>query len=86
MNKNKVVVRLLGRDYTLVTEQTPQQAQRVARLVDRKMREIAMTTHSGEAMVTTLTALTMADELIRAQDENLRLKRELAERTPHQNA
>ena len=78
MKKNKVVVHLMGHDYTLLTDQSPEQVQRVARYVDRKLRETAITTRAAEPMVATLTSMTLADELFRAQDENTRLKRELA--------
>lgn len=78
MKKNKVVVRLLGHDYALLTDQNPDQVQRTARYVDRKMRELSITTRAGEAMVFPLTAMTLADELFRAQNENVRLKKELA--------
>ena len=78
MKKNKVVVHLMGHDYPLITDQPPEQVQRVARYVDRKLRETAITTRAAEPMVATLTSMTLADELFRAQDENTRLKRELA--------
>ena len=80
MKKNKVVIHLMGRDYTLLSDQQPEKVQRVARYVDRKMREVAITTRAGDAMIPMLTAMMLADELFRAQDENVRLKRELAER------
>lgn len=80
MKKNKVVIHLMGRDYSLLTDQSADKVQRVAQYVDRKMREVAITTRAGESMVSTLTAITLADELFRAQDENVRLKRELAAR------
>lgn len=78
MKKNKVVVHLMGHDYTLLTDQSPEQVQRVARYVDRKLRETAITTRAAEPMVATLTSMTLADELFRAQDENARLKKELS--------
>ncbi len=78
MKKNKVVIHLMGHDYALLTDQTPEQVQRTARYVDRKMRELAITTRASDTMVPMLTAMTLADELLRAQDENTRLKRELA--------
>ena len=78
MKKNKVVVHLMGHDYTLLTDQSPEQVQRVARYVDRKLRETAITTRAAEPMVATLTSMTLADELFRAQDENVRLKKELS--------
>lgn len=78
MKKNKVVIHLMGHDYALLTDQPPEQVQRTARYVDRKMRELAITTRATETMVPMLTAMTLADELLRAQDENTRLKREMA--------
>jgi len=80
VKKNKVVIHLMGRDYALLTDQPADKVQRLARYVDRKMREVAITTRAGEAMVPTLTTITLAEELFRAQDENTRLKKELAAR------
>ena len=77
MKKNKVVIHLMGHDYSLLTEQSPEQVQREAQYVDRKMREMAITTRASDSMVAMLTSMTLADELFRAQDENVRLKREL---------
>ena len=77
MNKNKVVVHLMGRDYTLVTDQQPDQVQRLSQYVDRRMRELAILTRAGENMLPVLTAMTLADELFTAQDEVNRLRREL---------
>ncbi|MGN0995315.1 MAG: cell division protein ZapA [Candidatus Ventricola sp.] len=84
MKKNKVVVHLMGRDYTLLTDQSAERVQRLARYVDRRLREVAITTRAGETMVPTLTAMMLAEELFRAQDENVRLKRELAALQPEQ--
>ena len=69
MNKNKVVVHLMGHDYTMVTDQPSEKVQRLARYVDRRMRELSI-----------LTAMTLADELFTAQDEVNRLRRELADK------
>lgn len=78
VKKNKVVIHLMGRDYTLLSDQPPEKVHRVAQYVDRKMREVSITTRAGDSIVPTLTAVMLADELFRAQDENIRLKRELA--------
>ena len=87
IQKSKVVIHLMGRNYTLLTREDPAQVQRVARYVDRKMRETAIASRAGDAMALTLTALTLGGELLRAQDENVRLKKELAAlRQPDQNA
>ena len=86
MKKNKVVIHLMGREYTLLTDEDAAQVQRLARYVDRRMREVSITTRAGESMVPTLTVMTLADELFRAQDENVRLKKELAALQPDGNA
>ena len=78
MKKNRVVVRLMGHDYALLTDQPPEETQRVARYVDRRMRELAITARASETAAPVLTALTVADELFRAQEENIRLNKELA--------
>ena len=78
MKKNKVVIHLMGHDYSLLTDQTPEQVQREAKYVDRKLREVAITTRASDSMVATLTSMMIADELFRAQDENVRLKKEMA--------
>ena len=86
MKKNKVVIHLMGRDYTLLTDEDTAQVQRLARYVDRRMREVSITTRAGENVVPTLTAMTLAGELSRAQDENVRLKKELAALQPKDKA
>ena len=78
MKKNKVFIQLMGREYALLTDQDVKQVQRLSRYVDRKMREVSLTTRAGESMVPMLTAMTLAGELFSAQDENTRLKKELA--------
>ncbi len=89
MNKNKVVVHLMGRDYTMVTDQPTEKVQRLSRYVDRRMRELAILTRVSDSMLPVLTAMTLADELFTAQDEANRLRRELdeakAEMKPEQN-
>ena len=86
MKKNKVVIHLMGRDYTLLTDEEAPKVQRLARYVDRRMREVSITTRAGENVVPTLTAMTLAGELFRAQDENVRLKKELAALQPKDKA
>lgn len=77
--KYKVVVRLMGRDYTLVTDQPPEQVKRMAQYVDRRMRELAIVTRAQDSVLPVLASITLAEELFSAKDENNRLQRELAE-------
>lgn len=78
VKKNRVVIHLWGHDYPMLTDQPVEQVQRIARYVDRRMHELAITTRAGESMVPVLAAMTLAGELFTAQDENNRLQRELA--------
>lgn len=68
----------MGRDYSLLSDQPPERVQTVARYIDRKMRELQITARVPETVLPVLTALTVGDELFIAQQENIRLKRELA--------
>lgn len=78
MEKQKTTVRVAGKDYALVSTDSPEHLNRVAAYVDRQMTE---TMRSGRIPANTaavLTALNLADDLLRAQDEVNRLRRELA--------
>lgn len=77
MEKQKTVVRVGGREYTLVSSDPPEYMHRVAAYVDRTQEEIAMATRLPSNMVAVLTSLNMADELMKSRDENSRLRREL---------
>jgi len=78
VKKNKISVRLMGRDYALLTDQPPERVQTVARYVDRKMKELQITARVPDAVLPMLTVMTIGDELFSAQLENTRLKKELA--------
>jgi len=71
------VVTVAGKEYTLVSSESPEYMNRVAAYVDRKLEEMAMATRLPSNMVAVLTALNMADELMKSHDENSRLRREI---------
>ena len=50
---------------------------RVAAYVDRKIGELTLATRLPAADAAVLTAITLADDAFKAQDENTRLRREL---------
>ncbi len=68
----------MGRDYALLSDQPPERVQTVARYVDRKMKELQITARVPDTVLPMLAAMTIGDELFSAQQENLRLRRELA--------
>lgn len=77
MVKTKTTVRIAGRDYTMVGNDSEEHMHRVAVYVDRKMNELTVAGQLPPNMVPVLTAMNIADELLKAQDENTRLRAEL---------
>lgn len=77
MDKQTITVRVAGKEYTLVSSDGPEHLQRVAAYVDRCITETAYAARLSRENVAVLTALNVADELMKAQDENARLRREL---------
>lgn len=78
MEKQKIKVRIAGKDYTLLSSDSPEHVHRVGIYVDRKIAEVEQATRLPSNMVAVLTALNLGDELLKAQDENTRLRRELS--------
>ena len=81
MNVNTVTVQIAAKEYSLNSTDAPEHVQRTAALVDRKMRELMAGGVANRESAAVLAALTYADELIRAQDDNTRLRRKLDEAT-----
>jgi cell division protein ZapA len=79
MEKIKTTVRIAGKDYTMSGYDSENYVRRVAMYVDRKISELGRVTRMSLQDVTVLTAVTTADELLKSQDENNRLRRELME-------
>ena len=79
MEKIRTTVRIAGKDYTMSGYDKEEYVRRVAIYVDRKIHELSMTTRMPMQDVCVLTAVTLADEMLKSQDENNRLRRELSE-------
>lgn len=77
MEKNKTVVTVHGRDYTVVGAETPEYMQRVASYVDRRMTELSYSGYLSEDRLMALTALNLADELLKSKDEVNAMRKEL---------
>ncbi len=77
MDKQKTVVYVGGRGYSLVSTESPEYMRRLAAYVDRKLREVAVATGRPSGEVAVLSALNMADELMKAQGENSLLRRQM---------
>ena len=80
MEKQKITVRVAGKSYTLVSSDSPEYVRRVAALVDRRLNEMEIATDMQPQQVMALTCFNLADELLKAKDENTELKRRLQRR------
>lgn len=77
-NKNKVTVKIMDRDYTLISEDSREYMQRVANYVDDKMRETSNGNKKlSTSMVAVLTALNIADELYKVLAEKEELEKRI---------
>lgn len=67
-NRNKVIVRIYGQEYTMVSSESREYMQRVANYVDDKMDDIAKKSKKlSTAMVAVLTALNVADDYFKTK-------------------
>ena len=79
MEKRKITVTVAGKPYTLVSSDPPEHVKRVAAYVDRELSETSAVTNLPSAQAAVLTCFRMAEELLKAQDENRMLLRRLEE-------
>ena len=77
MEKQKITVTVAGRNYTLVSGDPPEYVRRVAAFVDRKLNETAAVTNLPSGQAAVLTCFNLAEDLIRAQDENTLLRKQM---------
>ena len=77
MEKKRVTIRVAGKDYNMTSSDSEADVRRVAAYVDRKIGELTLATRLPAADAAVLTAITLADDAFKAQDENTRLRREL---------
>ncbi len=69
-NKNKVIVKILGQEYTIVSDEPREYMQKVSNYVDDKMIEIAERNKKfSTAMIAVLTALNLGDEYYKLREE-----------------
>ncbi|MGM9618768.1 MAG: cell division protein ZapA [Oscillospiraceae bacterium] len=72
--ENRIVISICGEEYTLLADEAPSYMQKVGQYVDSKMSETLRGAKVGRTDAAVLTALNLADELMKAQQnaENLR--------------
>jgi len=79
MQKNKTVVTVRGKEYTLVGTESVEYMQRVAGYVDRRMNEISFSNYLPDDRLMTLTAINIADELLKSKDEVNMMRKEMTQ-------
>ena len=79
MEKQKITVTVAGKPYTLISSDPPEHVKRVAAYVDRSLSETSSVTNLPSSQAAVLTCFRMAEELLKAQDENRTLRRRLEE-------
>ena len=68
--RRATVVKVYGREYRIRSDEKEETVQRIARYVDEKMREMAQTAQSPDAVgVAVLTALNLAGEYLPRQND-----------------
>lgn len=77
MERIRTQVSVAGKEYTLTGTDSEEHMHRVAGYVDRKMEELTLSTRLPSTMVSVLAAMNVADELLKSQDENVRLRKEI---------
>ena len=81
MEKRKMTVTVAGKPYTRVSADRPEYVKRVAEFVDRRLSETAAVTNLPSAQTAVLTCFQLAEDLLKAQDENRMLQRRMEEMT-----
>ncbi len=81
MDKQKITVTVAGKPYTLVSSDPPEQVKRIAAYVDRTLNETSAVTNLPSGQAAVLACFRIAEELMRAQDENRMLQRRMEEMT-----
>ena len=79
MEKQKITVTVAGKPYTLVSSDPPEHVKRVAAYVDRTLSETTAVSNLPSAQAAVLSCFRIAEELLRAQDENRMLQRRMEE-------
>jgi cell division protein ZapA len=77
-SKNKVDVKIAGKDYTLVGVESDEYIQKVGLYIDKKMNEIMKAnSRLSTSMAAVLTAINVADDFFKAYENEAAVRKEL---------
>ncbi len=77
--RNKIVVTIGGKDYTMVAAEDESYVQRCAAVVDRQLQEVLQDTRFSRADAAVLAAMNVADQLLKEQEASENLRRQVKE-------
>ena len=76
--RNKVELRIAGKDYIVVGIEPEEYIQRVGHYIDRKMNEIMKSgSNLSTSMAAVLTAINIGDDFLKTHESEMSLKKEL---------
>ena len=76
--KNKVEVRIAGKEYTLVGVESDEYIQKIGLYIDRKMNEVMRAnSRLSTSMAAVLTSINVADDFFKSHENELQLKKEI---------
>ena len=78
MEKIRTSVKIAGKEYALTSYDTAEYVHRLGALVDRRLTEMSLATRLSANQVAVLTAVKIADDMLKAQDELSIAQKELA--------
>ena len=86
MEKRKMTVTVAGKNYTLVSGDSPEFVKRVAAFVDRKLNETMTVTHLPAGQAAVMTCFNLAEDLLKAQDEAAFARKQMEKMVKEQEA
>ena len=84
--KNRVVVTIGGKDYTMVAVEDEAYVRRCAALVDQQLRQVTRDTRLSQADAAVLAAMNVADQYLKELEASENLRRQVKENLEEANA
>jgi cell division protein ZapA len=82
--KNRVEVRIAGKDYKLIGSESDEYMQRIALYIDKKMNEIMrVNSKLSTSMAAVLTAINVADDFMKLREFDSNCQKELQQMKEH---
>ena len=83
--KNRVVVTIGGKDYTMVAVEDEEYVRRCAALVDQQLQEVTRDSRLSQADAAVLAAMNVADQYLKEMEASENLRRQVKENLEEAN-